>query len=247
MMDERQLDIASALDAASAAARGDDARTQKKNFAERLSRELAQLVADALRKDFDGITPSAEGRGHERQTRTAKGVKKLDVNYSTPDLGLGLGISIKTVTSKDPKTGRFSKNFTRIDNELRAEAKDYHERQPFAVMIAIVFLPELACFDATDQAPSSFGGAVRQFRYRAGRIGARDEEERFEKIFVGCYRSEGADRGATWFFDVDAAPPRRGVPRVVDRLVFAEVLGGVIGTYESRNSPPFIWADSDGE
>ena len=72
-------------------------RTGKKNYAERLPRQLAQKVADELREDFPGVTPNADGRGHESPARTAKGFKKLDVNYSTLELGLGLGVSIKTI------------------------------------------------------------------------------------------------------------------------------------------------------
>ena len=238
------LNIAKALVAAQGAAKGDDARAQKKNFAEKLSRELAQVVADALRTRFAGITPTADGRQHERQTRTAKGVKKLDINYSTPDLGLGLGVSIKTITAKDPRGGKFGKNFTRIDNELRAEAKDYHQRQPYAVMVAIVFLPEEACTDATMKAPSSFGGAVKQFRYRANRRNPTNEEELFERIFVACYSESGKTKGDTWFFDVMKPPPRSGRPIADARIGFAEVLNEITRTYELRNDPPFEWADA---
>jgi hypothetical protein len=101
-------------------------RASKKNYAERLSRAIATLVANGLRPKFAGITPGPHGEGQESRARTAKGVKKLDVNYSTAELGLGLGVSIKTINFKDPRTGRYTKNYTRADNELRAEAQDYH-------------------------------------------------------------------------------------------------------------------------
>jgi hypothetical protein len=236
------LNIAAALSVAALASGADD-RARKKNFAEKLSRELAQVVADALRSRFQGITPSSDGKGHERPTRTAKGVKKLDINYSTPDLGLGLGVSIKTVTASDPKTKRFTKNFTRIDNELRAEAKDYHQRQPYAVMAAIVFLPETACRDGTGAAPSSFGASIQAFRHRSGRQWPRDEEELFEAVFVACYRDTEPQLGDVWFFSVDTAPPRQGLPIVEDRLTFGEVLAKITDIYEQRNDPPFAWAE----
>ena len=121
------------------------AQAQKKNYAERLSRLLAQRIADMLRFDYPGILPDELGDRHESRARTAKGFKKLDVNYSTLELGLALGISIKTINFIDPGTGRFTKNFTRVDNELRAEAADYHQRQPYAVMIGFLFLPEASC------------------------------------------------------------------------------------------------------
>jgi len=236
------LDMKPLLDAAEKAARGETDRERKKNFAENLSRQLAQAVADALRRRFPGITPTSDGRQHERRTRTAKGVKKLDVNFSTPDLGLGLGVSIKTITAKDPKGGRFGKNFTRIDNELRAEAKDYHQRQPYAVMVAMIFLPEAACRDGSEKTPSSFGSAVRQFRYRANRRNPSNEEERFERVFVGCYAEAGARRGETWFLDVMTPPPRNGRPVASSRLDFSEVLDEISRAYDLRNDPPFEWA-----
>ena len=230
-----------ALDLA-AQATGSDPRARKKNFAERLSRELAQVLADALRPRFRGITPTADGQQHERPTRSAKGVKKLDVNYSTADLGLGMGVSIKTLNSIDEASGRYTKNFTRIDNELRAEAKDYHERQPFAVMVALVFLPAGACADGSRSTPSSFGSAVQKFKHRAGRASPRDEHELFERISVACYEEEAASRGETWFFDVSVAPPRTGRPIAASRLSFEQVIALITADYEARNEPPAVWA-----
>jgi hypothetical protein len=119
--------------------------TDKKNYAEAFSRALAQRFADALRGSFEGILPDVKGVGQESRARTGKGLKKLDVNYSTVELGLGLGVSIKTINFRDLKTGRYTKNYTRVDNELRAEAADYHERQPYSVLCAVFFLPSDAC------------------------------------------------------------------------------------------------------
>jgi hypothetical protein len=106
------------------------AATAKKNYAEALSRALAQRFADALRVTFPSILPRPDGSGQESRARTGKGLKKLDVNYSTVELGLGLGVSIKTINFRDAKTKRYTKNYTRADNELRAESADYHQRQP---------------------------------------------------------------------------------------------------------------------
>lgn len=114
-------------------------QADKKNYAERLSRALAQRFANALRPHFEGILPDSSGKGQESKARSAKGYKKLDVNYSTPELGLGLGVSIKTINFVDPKSKRYTKNYTRVDAELRAEATDYHDRQPYSVMVAVIF------------------------------------------------------------------------------------------------------------
>ena len=161
-------------------------QARKRNFAQGLSQALAPRIANALRSRFAGILPDEHGRRQESRARSAKGFKKLDVNYSTSELGLGLGVSIKTINFRDPTTNRYTKNYTRADAELRAEASDYHDRQPYAVMIAVVFMPVDACDDGSD-APSSFGGAVQTFRFRAGRLGSDEPSVLFERVFIGLY------------------------------------------------------------
>lgn len=230
------------------------AQRDKKNYAERFSRALATVIADGLREDFRGITPEAGGQRQEQPARTAKGVKKLDVNYSTPELGLGLGVSVKTVTHPDRESGRYTKNFTRIDNELRAEAMDYHVRQPYSVLIAVLFLPmdaaEMHIRKATSSnraastkkpTPSSFASAVRSLRFRSGRQHPTGEPELFEAAFVALYEPEGTSRGQVVFFDVRNAPPRRGVPG--DTLTFSGFLQEVRRIYDARNKPEFEYAD----
>lgn len=212
----------------------------KKNYSERLSRALAQLFADKLRSEFPGVLPSADGSGQESRARTARSSKKLDVNYSTTDLGLGLGVSIKTINFKDGTSGRFNKNFTRADNEFRAEAQDYHHRQPFAVLCGVLFLPIEACGDASDDssAASSFASAVQAFRFRGGRRDPRDLPELFEEFFVACYEWKGPQSGDVWFFDVREDPPRFGMPVSTKRLALSQALSRMIDAFRQRNDPP---------
>jgi hypothetical protein len=217
-------------------------QAQKKNYAEALSRRLAQRFADALRADFPGTLPDPAGKGQESRARSSKGFKKLDVNYSTVELGLGLGVSLKTINFRDPTTQRYTKNYTRVDGELRAEASDYHERQPYAVMIAIVFLPIDACNDASGRTPSSFGQAVQIFRYRAGRREALDPAMLFERVFIALYDVSDDRFGDVGFFDVTSAPPRSGRP--ISLLSFDDVIQEIVNTYDHRNSPKFRWADA---
>jgi len=217
-------------------------RKDKKNYAERLSRAIAEQVASSLRPRFRGIIPTEDGSGHESMARSSRGPKKLDVNYSTPELGLGLGVSIKTINYRDPgKSGRYTKNYTRVDNELRAEAMDYHTRQPYAVMVALIFLPQDACDDGTKTSPSSFGAAVRAFRSRAGRGGPKDDAELFERIFLGLYETD-PKRGDIWFFDVAESPPFAARPKKL-MLDWDRVIAEITNVYEIRNDPPFRWSD----
>ena len=215
--------------------------TEKKNYAEAVSRALAQRLADTLRPIFPGILPDPKGRGQESRARSAKGIKKLDVNYSTVELGLGLGLSIKTVNFRDAGTKRYTKNYTRADGELRAEASDYHVRQPYAVLIGVVFMPLDACDDGT-QAPSSFGQAVTIYRFRAGRNDPTADPNLFERVFIGLYDTSADLFGQVGFFDVMDAPPRNGRPARL--LTFAELVQCIQDTYDMRNSPVFEWADS---
>lgn len=221
-------------------------RSQKKNYAERLSRELAQSFADHLRSSFEGILPTPEGEGQESKARTSKGYKKLDVNYSTLELGLALGVSIKTINFPDRGSARFTKNYSRNENELRAEAIDYHKRQPWAVMVAIIFLPVESASDANpkakaEQGASSFGSAVRFFRNISGRTLPSGESDIFERVFIGLYDKSGETR----FFDVEKAPPKTRPPREDELLSHGEVIAAIRATYDLRNSPPFEWADDD--
>lgn len=212
-------------------------REQKKNYAERLSRLLAARVANGLRSSFPGILPDEHGRRQESRARTSKGFKKLDVNYSTPELGLGLGVSIKTVNFADAGSQRFTKNYTRIDGELRAEAEDYHERQPYAVLIAVIFIPCEACDDGKKDNPSSFASAVRVFRHRANRTSPKDNPTLMEGAFIGIYESTGENVGAVSFFDVASDPPKQGRPKVT--LTFDQLFQEITKTYDRRNKPAF--------
>jgi hypothetical protein len=214
-------------------------REDKRDYAQRLSTALALKVANGLRPDFPGVFPRPDGSKAESNAVTAKGVKRLDVNFSTPEMGLALGVSIKTLNFRDGKSGRYTKNVTRIDNELRAEAHDYHQRQPYAVMVGLVFLPFDACEDGSAKTPSSFGHAVKTFFYRARRDSVDKDSSLFEKIFVALYKTEGPDRGKTTFFDVDVPPPRTGPPAKGHTLT--EALAKAKQCFESRNESKFKW------
>lgn len=219
-------------------------QADKKNYAERLSRALAQRFANALRPHFEGILPDSSGKGQESKARSAKGYKKLDVNYSTPELGLGLGVSIKTINFVDPKSKRYTKNYTRVDAELRAEATDYHDRQPYSVMVAVIFLPLDFCDDGGN-APSSFGQSVQIFRFRGGRTEPTDPSMLFERVFIGLYDTAESTFGNVGFFDVMSAPPKHGRPKQL--LTWQELVAAVVGAYDARNRPSFQWADATAE
>jgi len=171
------------------------------------------------------------------------------VNFSTPALGLALGISLKSVHIREAKGGRrYTHNLKRNEEELRIEASGYHKRQPYAVMIGVLFLPYDSCEDGKRDNPSSFGSWVRHLRPYSGRAGPKDDEDRFEKIYIALYDPEGS---AFDFFDIDTDPPKNDRPRrTADAtgqprklLSYAEFLEAVHHSYLRRNSADFRWDD----
>jgi hypothetical protein len=199
---------------------------------------MAICIANGLRDRFPGVLPDALGKGIESPAQSVRGPKKLDVNYSTPQLGLGFGISLKSVHFREKERRGYIHNMKRNDEELRTEASGYHQRQPYAVMIAVVFLPDDACDDATATHPSSFGAWVKYLRPLAQRHAAHDDIARYERVFIGLYDRLG--RGME-FFDVDAAPPKTGRPR--NLLTYSEFLDEVEKSYLRRNAAEFEWAE----
>ena len=218
--------------------------TDKKNYAETLSRELSTRIANDLRSDFPGILPDRDGKMQESRARTAKGFKKLDVNYSTSELGLALGVSVKTLNFRDGNTDRYTKNFTRIDNELGAETAGYHERQPYAVMAGVLFLPLDACDDGSyrTHSLSSFAQAITIFRPRAGRDRPADSPFLFERLFIALYDTAPDTFGELICFDVTDSPPKKGRPRR-NVLSYGAMLREIVQSYDRRNRPPIDWAD----
>lgn len=211
---------------------------EKRTYSTRFADKMAICIANGLRATFPGVLPDSEGKGVESPAQAVRGPKKLDVNYSTPRLGLGFGISLKSVHFMEKATRGYIHNMKRNDEELRSEASGYHQRQPYAVMIAVVFLPGDACDDASPKSPSSFGQWVKYLRPLSGRDTAHGDIDRYERVFVGLYKRDGSGME---FFDVTLAPPRRGRPR--ELLSYREFLDEIEKTFLKRNVSEFEWAD----
>ncbi|MEW6319511.1 MAG: hypothetical protein AB1635_00320 [Acidobacteriota bacterium] len=203
---------------------------------------MAICLANGLRERFPGILPDEAGGSVESPAQSVRGPKKLDVNYSTPQLGLGFGISLKSVHFREKAVRGYIHNRKRNDEELRTEASGYHQRQPYAVMIAVLFLPFDACDDASGTRSSSFGAWVQYLRPLALRHDPHDDIARYERVFIGLYEGDGS---RMQFFDVERASPKRGRPR--DLISYGEFLDEIEKTYIRRNSAEFEWADDETE
>jgi hypothetical protein len=253
-------------------ARGE--RGEKKNYAQRLSNGLAQLLADALRDGFPTVTPTAAGKGQEAAVAVDKGRKRLDVKVTDEPLGLLLSVSIKTYSFEDysPKNdrllGRWTKNIVRNDHELRGEAMVLHQRQPYSVLVGLMFEPYEICDDgdpdrSTDVGKSSFAHHASTLAKRSGRgrraihggtpgsfvdYGAQDTRyDLFERVFIGLYEQDGDNRGAVRFFDVEHSPPRNGRPSNSTTLSFEELIAVIKDEVDRRNSLAPSWAEPSDE
>ncbi|MEH6794162.1 MAG: hypothetical protein V7694_08495 [Rhodococcus sp. (in: high G+C Gram-positive bacteria)] len=260
--------LARALQLAGTKPAPDGDRGDKKNYAQRLSNQLAQTVADALRPNYPAITPDESGAGQESQVDVAKGRKRLDVKVLDPALGLILCVSIKTYSFQDfspnarTKLGRWTKNIVRNDHELRGEAMVLHQRQPYSVLIAVLFTPYSTCEDGdskktSDSGKSSFAHHVTTLAKRAGRgkrrvvgnseklwvdLGAEDTRyDLFEKVFIGLYETDGS----VGFFDVEQDPPRNGRPTPAQLLSFSQFADVVHEEVERRNRFAPTWSKAD--
>src|SRR5262245_50288944 len=197
-------------------------QSEKSQYAVRFADTAAEAIAADLFERLQNIRASTK-----RSARSVRGAKQLDINFSTPQLGLALGISLKSVHLRDVKGAeRYTHNMKRNEEELRIEASGYHKRQPYAVMIAVLFLPFDSCDDAKKDNPSSFGSWVRHLRPYSGRNGPEDEIDRFERIYVALYEPDGTNLR---FFDVEEAPPKNGRPSQI--LTYAGFLAAIYHEY----------------
>lgn len=126
----------------------------------------------------------------------------------------------------------------RNEEELRIEASGYHKRQPYAVMIGVLFLPFDSCEDGRKDNPSSFGSWVRHLRPYSGRRLPTDDQDRFEKLYIALYDPDGSDMR---FFDIEDAPPKNGRPARL--LGYHDFLDAVYHAYLRRNEAEFTWAE----
>lgn len=235
---------------------------EKKNWAQRFSNALATTMADELRRHYPKalVTPSADGSKQEFSVGGKVDRKKTDVAVLDSTAGLIAGISIKTLTFRDthqdPKTkersiGRYQRNVKRNDMELRDEADTLHRRQPFAVLTAVLFVPEDACWDGVN-GHSSFAHIVFTLRKRTGRRDADGRFDLFEKVYVGLMDFEGNVK----FFDVLKTPRKNQPPDLADTISLRELIEEIDATVELRNTgvsgkekyaePDLFWAAPEG-
>lgn len=167
----------------------DAAREAKKNYAERLSNQVAQALAALLRElGLPGCQPERTG-GRERQFAGGIGAKKVDVSYATEEDGLVLGVSVKSISFADRRTRNYQKNLTNRRGDLLAEATTLHQRFPYAVIGGLFVFDEGAERDGTERRPSTVVTAHEYFRAFDRRSSQSNAVEKFEALGVVLYRA----------------------------------------------------------
>lgn len=205
------------------------------NFAIAFAKHMGSEFAKGLQPAFPGVISG------EKPSRAVRGMKRVDVKYATPEAGLGLALSFKSVHFGEEEAGDadFIHNLKRNDEELRVEATGHHLRQPYAVMVAVVFLPFESCDDG--ERTSSFASWVEYLWSLKGRKEPEDPPDRYELVYIGLYARDGSRLG---FYEVggEAPCPRKGSPRKL--VSFARLLDRARAVYQERNGLDFFF---DGE
>lgn len=196
------------------------------------ARHFSKFVADALERDFPGM------KSGETPSQAIGAVKRVDINFSTPEAGLGFAVSLKSVHVGEKSDGlsHFAHNMKRNDEELRVEATAHHLRQPYAVLAAVLFLPFESCTDRTNT--SSFAAWVEHLWPLKGRIEPDDPPDRFELVFIALYARDGSELG---FYQVGGKVgcPRKGRPATL--MSFDDFLRMLKTTYYKRNGKDFAF------
>ena len=251
IVDEGVIIIAAVLKECAPRPAESDDQGDKNKYAVRFADKMAETIARDLRPRLRGIEATTK-----RAAGSVRGNKQLDINFSNPQVGLALGISLKSVHIREAKGAkRYTHNMKRNEEELRIEAIGYHKRQPYAVMVGVLWLPFDSCEDGRRENSSSFGSWVRHLRPYAGRRTPKDDEDRFERIYIGLYEPDGS---SLRFFDVESNPPKNQRPaidgdllgkdgRIRRLLSYREFLDSTYHEYLRRNSAEFRWADGKEE
>jgi hypothetical protein len=84
------------------------------SFAIYFAKSIGQEMAAALRPDFPEV------RSGETPSESVRGPKRVDLNYSTPEAGLGFAVSFKSVHFGEKENGdaSFTHDLKRNDEEL---------------------------------------------------------------------------------------------------------------------------------
>lgn len=169
-------------------------QSDKKNYSEKLSNTIARALSAELRQagvmDCSPLVmEDGAVYGSERRIAGGIGAKKVDVSWSTEASGLILGVSIKTISFPDARSGNYQKNLSNRRGDMLFEAVTLHRRFPFAVLGGLFFLDIGAAADGTARRASTVQNAHDLLRLFSGRPDPSGREEQLERLYVITYDS----------------------------------------------------------
>lgn len=181
--------LAAALGALPAKPVSDAKQDAKRRYSEQVSQAVANAVADELRdRGLSEARPAPPGllgaSGAERRMAGGLGAKKVDVTWATPEAGLLLAVSVKTINFRDGNTGNFQKNLTNRRGDMLMEAVTLHRRFPYSVLAGWFFLDKGAESDGTGRRRSTFLNAHARLRLFTGRNDPAGRDEQFERFYL---------------------------------------------------------------
>lgn len=162
-------------------------RATKKHYSERLSEEVARVLAVRLRALGVPECQPDEDAGKERQFAGGIGAKKVDVSFATETGGLILGISVKSICFPDKKSKNFAKNLPNRRGDMLAEATTLHQRFPYAVLGGLFLFEHRADKDGTSKRISTFKRAREIFRLFTGRSDRSNSVEKYEVFCIAKF------------------------------------------------------------
>lgn len=216
-------------------------REQKKRYSERLSRHLADEVADGLRSVGFAMVKPVRGSPGEKEFQGGLGPKKVDVSYADERHSLLLAVSIKTINFVP-----FGKNLKNRFGDLCTEAITLHMRFPYSVVCMLFAMPMAADQDVTrGRLLSTFRRACKLFATISGRRQYTDPGEKFENVTMMLFQPL-ANNGAPAALKLIDAESGRDIPESAYFLKLLEI-------YNNRNQHAMIGAqaipdeDQDGD
>jgi len=208
-------------------------QSEKKRYAETLSKFLAEEVADGLRRvGFPNVKP-LRGMPGEKAFQGGLGTKKVDVSYSDDQHGLMLAVSIKSIVSPP-----FGKNLKNRFGDLCTEAITLHMRFPYSVIGMLFAFPTAADLDASKaRRISTFRRAGKLFSTISGRRNYTDPGEKFETVTMMLFHPITSDESkpALTLFELPSM-------RVIKEEDYFAALRDV---YNERNPHGFIGEEDD--
>ena len=149
----------------------------KKNYTEKLSHRVSQVVADELKiRGLTGIR--APGPGHDKQFMGGYGTKGVDVYLSDEKHGLLLTSGVKGLVF-DPR-----KNLKNRYRDMLMEALELHKRFPYAICGHLFFLGKSEAQAASARFGSVLGEAIALLSNITGRKRPEDPPELYETMGI---------------------------------------------------------------